>query len=65
MNYAVQWYCQQLTTHKTVNKEDQGEDNKDPDWLIKQSIARQVAGGVHCTTQEKPIQSLQQYCWEK
>ena len=25
---------------------DRGEDNKDPDWLIDQSIARQVARGV-------------------
>ena len=33
-------------TRKTVTKEDRGEDNKDPDWLIEQSIVRQVAGGV-------------------
>ena len=33
-------------TRKTATEEDQGEDNKDPDWLIEQSIARQVAGGV-------------------
>ena len=30
-------------TRKTATEEDQGEDNKDPDWLIEQSIARQVA----------------------
>ena len=47
-------------THKIANKEDRGEDNEDPDWLIKQSNVGQVAGGVHCTTQKKPIQSLQQ-----
>ena len=36
-------------TRKT--EEDRGEYNKDPDWLIEQSIARQVAGGVlHCAT---------------
>ena len=33
-------------THKTATEEDRGEDNKDPDWLMEQSIARQVAGGV-------------------
>ena len=33
-------------THQTATEEDRGEDNKDPDWLIEQSIARQVAGGV-------------------
>ena len=38
-------------TRKTATEEDRGEDNKDPDWLIEQSIARQVAGGVlHCAT---------------
>ena len=30
-------------TRKTATEEDRGEDNKGPDWLIKQSIARQVA----------------------
>ena len=29
-------------THKTVTKEDRGEDNKNRDWLIKQSIVREV-----------------------
>ena len=39
------------TTRKNATEEDRGEDNKDPDWLIEQSIARQVAGGVlHCAT---------------
>ena len=33
-------------TRKTVTEEDRGEDNKDPDWLVEQSIVRQVAGGV-------------------
>ena len=33
-------------TRKTATEEDRGEDNKDSDWLIEQSIARQVAGGV-------------------
>ena len=33
-------------TRKTATEEDRGEGNKDPDWLIEQSIARQVAGGV-------------------
>ena len=33
-------------TRKTAAEEDRGEDNKDPDWLIEQSIVRQVAGGV-------------------
>ena len=28
-----------------LSEEDRGEDNKDPDWLIEQSIVRQVAGG--------------------
>ena len=41
-------------TRKTATEEDRGEDNKDPDWLIKQSIARQVAvvgwGGVRGAT---------------
>ena len=38
-------------TRKTATEEDRGEDNKDPDWLIEQSIARQVAGGVlQCAT---------------
>ena len=30
-------------TRKTAIEEDRGEDNKDPDWLSEQSIARQVA----------------------
>ena len=48
-------------THKTVTEEEQGEDNKDPDWLIEQSIARQVAGGVVtlCNGDRKLLQSLQ------
>ena len=29
-------------THETATEEDWGEDNKDPDWLIKQSIANLV-----------------------
>ena len=33
------------TTCNTATEEDRGEDNKGPDWLIKQSIARQVARG--------------------
>ena len=33
-------------TRKTATEEDRGEYNKDPDSLIKQSIARQVARGV-------------------
>ena len=33
-------------TRKTATVGDRGEDNKDPDWLIGQSIVRQVAGGV-------------------
>ena len=51
-------------THKTATEEDWGEDSKDPDWLIEQSIARQVAwgggrgGGLHCATMKKPIKSL-------
>ena len=40
---------------KTATEEDRGEDNKDSDWLIEQSIARQVDGGC-CTA---PLQSLQ------
>ena len=33
-------------TRKTATEEDRGENNKDPgDWLIEQSIARQVARG--------------------
>ena len=41
-------------TRKTATEEDRGEDNKDPDWLIEQSIVRQVAGGVlHCATLKK------------
>ena len=48
-------------TRKTAAEEDRGEDNKDPDWLIEQSIARQVAGGVlHCATLKKSTQSLLQ-----
>ena len=36
--------CQQPATD-----EDRGDNNKDPDWLIEQSIERQVAGRVsHC-----------------
>ena len=32
-------------------EEDRGDNNKDSDWLIEQSIERQVAGGVsHCAT---------------
>ena len=38
--YTVQWDCQ--VTRKTATEEDRGEDNKDPDWLIEQSTARQV-----------------------
>ena len=38
-------------TRKPATEEDQGEDDKDSDWLIEQSIARQVAGGeLHCAT---------------
>ena len=37
-------------TRKTATEEGRGEDNKDLDWLIEQSIARQIArvggGGV-------------------
>ena len=43
-------------TCKTATEEDRGEDNKDPDWLIEQSIARQVSrgeGGLHCATLKK------------
>ena len=32
-------------TRKTATEEDRGGDNKDPDWLIEQSIPRQVARG--------------------
>ena len=43
-------------TRRPATEEDRGEDNKDPDWLIEQSITRQVAGGVlHCAL----LQSLQ------
>ena len=45
------WNPEVLATRKTVTEEDRGENNKDPDWLIEQSIVRQVAGGVlHCAT---------------
>ena len=49
-------------TRKTVTEEDRGEDNKDPDWLFKQSIARQVAQGVviYCAVLKKLIKSLLQ-----
>ena len=44
-------------TRKTATVGDRGEDNKDPDWLIGQSIVRQVAGGVlHCAT------AIESYC---
>ena len=33
-------------TRKTATDEDRGDDNEDRDWLLEQSIARQVAGGV-------------------
>ena len=34
---------------QTATEEDRGEYNKDPDWLIKQSVVRQVArGGGGC-----------------
>ena len=33
-------------THKTATEEDRGEDNKNPDWLIEESIERQVARGI-------------------
>ena len=48
-------------TQETATEEDRGEDNKDPDWLIEQSIARQVAGGVVtlCNDDWKLLQSLQ------
>ena len=48
-------------TRKTATEEDRGEDNKDPDWLIEQSIARQVAGGVVtlCNGDWKLLRSLQ------
>ena len=44
-------------TRKTATEEDRGEDNKDPDWLIEQSIA----GGVVtlCNGDRKLLQSLQ------
>ena len=32
-------------TRKPATEEDRGEDNKDPDWLIEQSIVRQVGRG--------------------
>ena len=47
-------------TRKTVTEEDRGEDNKDPDWLFKQSIARQVAQGVviYCAVLKKLIKII-------
>ena len=49
-------------TRKTAAEEDRGEDNKDPDWLIEQSIVRQVAGGV-CYTWTFFVQlTSQQHC---
>ena len=48
-------------THKTATEEDRGEVNKDPDWLIEQSIARQVAQRVlHCATLKMSMKSLPQ-----
>ena len=49
-------------TCKTTTDEDRGEDNMDPDWLIEQSIARQVAREevLHCATLKKSIKSLPQ-----
>ena len=55
----MQWDCQ--VTRKTATEEDRGEDNKDSDWLIEQSIARQVVRGwgvLHCATSKKSIKSL-------
>ena len=48
-------------TRKIVTEEDWGEDNKDPDWRIGQSIVRQVAEGVVtlCNGDWKLLQSLQ------
>ena len=41
-------------TRKTATEEDRGEDNKDPDWFIEQSIARQIARrGVTLRNAEK------------
>ena len=35
------------TARKTATEGDRGEDNKNPEWLTKQSIARQLRGGLH------------------
>ena len=60
MNRGVTCAMGLPATHKTATKEDRGEDNKDPDWLIEQSIARQVAQGVviYCAVLKKLIKII-------
>ena len=35
------------TSHKPVTEEDRGEDNKDPDWLIEQSVWDKLLEGCY------------------